>query len=305
MKKVYVTLVLIFSLGFLSACGDYVEIPPAHVGKLSTASGLSEGIIQPGQEWLSSFCWVCDKLIILEAGDFPIEEPLEVFMPSGNDRLNLKVDIRGVITIGTDPTNLNRVFSKIPAVPVSDRVSSIPMTKIYNTYGRQVLRSIARDVIREHSINEVLSNSALISNKVEKAVRDELKSTPMSLNRLGLADIQPPPVVVAAEETRKKREVDILKAEADKQIKLKEAEARLAVAVKEQEVDLKEAETTVLVNKKLSEGMNKAIITRKALDILMELAKSDNKVFFMPHEAMSNPVMILGAMNETSSAGNQ
>ena len=39
----------------LSGCGTAVEVPPAHVGKLSTESGLQEGIIHPSKFRLEGF----------------------------------------------------------------------------------------------------------------------------------------------------------------------------------------------------------------------------------------------------------
>ncbi|TSC68681.1 MAG: Band 7 protein, partial [Parcubacteria group bacterium Gr01-1014_70] len=66
---------------FLTACGHSVEVPPAHVGKLSTPSGLQEGIIPPSKLRLDTWCITCDSLILVEASDHPIKESMEIFMP--------------------------------------------------------------------------------------------------------------------------------------------------------------------------------------------------------------------------------
>jgi hypothetical protein len=75
---------------------------------------------------------------------------------------------------------------------------------------------------------------------------------------------------------------------------LKEAESRLEVAKKQQEIDLLEAETQVLVEKKLAESVSKAFVTQRALKVMEVMAKSNNKVFVIPNEALQNPSMMMG-----------
>lgn len=48
MKNIKNLLIAIFSL-FVVGCGPIVEVPPAHIGKLTTSSGLQEGIISPSK----------------------------------------------------------------------------------------------------------------------------------------------------------------------------------------------------------------------------------------------------------------
>ena len=70
----------------------------------------------------------------------------------------------------------------------------------------------------------------------------------------------------------------------------------MEVAIKQQAIDLKEAETQVLVNKKLAEGVNTAFVTQRWLKIWGELAKNpEGKVIIMPAEAMQNPALMMSA----------
>ena len=147
---------------------------------------------------------------------------------------------------------------------------------------------------------QVMENREEISAELSKKVRARLKSTPITTIRFGLADVQPPKVIVDAQEAAKKREIEIQKAQADKIIKLTEAEAALEVAIKQQDVDLKEAETQVLVNKKLAEGVTQAWVTQRSLKVLEKL-QNGNHVILMPTEAYSNPAMMVGIMNKAMS----
>lgn len=297
MQKFLTLAVCVGLLLFICACGHPVEVPPAHVGKLSTPSGLQEGIIPPSKIKLDTWCVTCDSLILVEASDHPIKESMEIFMPK--DKLNLLVEVRGTVSITAEEENVEKVFARVSAEATDDeRVRLIQIETVYVVYGEPVIREAVRSVVINYEIAQVMQNRDAISQELTGIVREKLKASPLTVPQFGLADIQPPKVIVAAQEAAKEREIAIDRAEADKQVKLKEAEANLAVAFKQQEVDLKEAETQVLVDKKLAEGVSPAFIAQRSLKVLEILAASENKVFFLPTEAMQNPAIIMGSVNE-------
>jgi hypothetical protein len=283
---------------FIISCGPRVEVPPAHVGKLSSSNGLQEAIILPSKFRLQ-FIWpggVGDSLILAEASDYPASETLKIFIPS--DQLNLEVDARGTFSISNDKENVNKIFARITPKKVEERIFYIDISTVYNTYAQPVIRECVRSIITKYTIEHIMANRESVGLELANTVKDRLKNTPITPLYFGLADIQPPEVVVVAQESAKKREIAIKEAENEKQVSLKKAEAALEVAFKQQQVDLKEAETQVLVNLKLSEGVNDAFVTQRALKVLASLAENPNTVFFLPMEAMKNPSMMMGAFNK-------
>jgi len=79
-------IVFLLLVGLLTACGDKVEVPPAHVGKILTKNGYAPETIPPSKFRLPA-CWAyCDKLVLLQAADQGFKESMEVFMPK--DSLN-------------------------------------------------------------------------------------------------------------------------------------------------------------------------------------------------------------------------
>lgn len=299
MKKTIGLFFTIIASLALAGCGDIVEVPPAHVGKLTTDSGLQKGLIQPSKFRLEGLCITCDSLILAEASDYGIKEQMQVYMPQ--DQLNLQVDVRGVFSISADENNIQKVFARItPDQQVDKRVSKISMAKVYQTYASQVVRETVRSVMTKYTIAQVMENREAVSTEMAKEVRAQLVGLPVTAIRLGLADVQPPDVIVKAREAAKEREIAIQRAEADKQVALKEAEAALEVAIKQQQVDLKEAETQVLVNKKLAEGVNTAFVTQRWLKVMERLAENpDAKVMILPYEAISNPSLMMGVNGES------
>lgn len=299
MKKIIPFLILIIAIPIVMASfGTSVEIPPAHVGKLSTKNGLQQGVIPPSAIRLSNLCFICDKLILAEASDYPMSESLLIYMPK--DQLNLKVDLRGIVTISSGEDNINQIFDRVTAKPThSKRVKIIPLSSVYAIYAQPIIREVVRSALTQYSIAQVMENRSQVSQELTKIIREKLAITPISIKQLGLADVQPPEVIVKAREAAKEREIAIQRAEADKQVKLKEAEAALEVAKKQQQVDLKEAETQVLVNKKLAEGVNQAFVTQRWLKVMEQFSRNmEGKVIILPFEAIKNPALMMGVNNQ-------
>jgi regulator of protease activity HflC (stomatin/prohibitin superfamily) len=294
MKKM-IPLLLISAVAFMvSGCGTRVEVPPAHVGKIKTANGIEKDLQTPSSFRLPFSLMVKNQLIIVETSHFAAEEPMKIFMPK--DKLLMTFDVRGTFSIS--PQDSGSIFDNITANNIDGTIMRIASDKVYAIYGKQVIRTKARAVVTKYGIYEVLDNMDAISLEIADACKEALKDTPLKIQRLGLADITPPEVIVKAQESAKEREVAIQEAEAQKMVDLKKAEAAKEVALKQQEVDLIEAETQVLVEKKLSESVSEAFVTQRALKALDKLVASDNTKFFLPFDAMTNPAIMIGAMNK-------
>lgn len=289
MKIKHILFALISTM-ILVSCGKRVEVPPAHIGLVKTETGIEDEIRQPSSFRLPFSLTVKNQLITIETSNFQVREEISMFMPK--DQLKFDVDIRGICSI--DQSMGKKIADKIPASQGEDDILRISSTPVYSTYAQQVIRSQARSVLAKYTITEVLTNLDQVSDEIYEKVSNETKGSPIRLVRLDISKAQPPKVIMDAQELRKKREVAIDQAEAEKAIALKEAESRFAVEQKNQAIDLLEAETQVLVEKKLSESVNSAFVTQRALKILEKMAESPNKVFVLPSEALQNPSIMLG-----------
>ena len=300
--KMLLSATAIAAMTALSGCGETVEIPSGYVGKLSTADGLSEGIIQPSKLRLSTFCLTCDSVILAQATDETYKEQMKIFIPQ--DQLNLSVDVRTIVSISSDQANVEKVFARSqPQKTENSRVSVIPQEGIYVKYAQPVIREAVRTLFARHNIEYIMNNREKIKAEVRKILLTKFASSPLTLIDFTLADIQPPEVIVAKQEQKKQREIEVERAEADKLVRLAEAQGNLEVAKKQQEIDLLEAETQAKVEKVLADAVSEAFVTQRALRILDTMAASPNKVFFMPQEAFVNPEMLLGAMFQTDIDG--
>lgn len=281
----------------LSACvGEVVEVPTAHRGIISTASGLKDEILPPSKLRLSSFCRVCDNIIIAEVSDYGVQEQLQLYMPK--DRLNITVEVRGTFATSDSAPDLKMIFGRVSPQPVNPRVSKVSANAVYNTYAQQIIRDKVRSTVAKYDIATLMDNREQIGAELREEVRKALEGRPVKVLNFGLADIQPPKIIIDAEENRKAREIAIKQAEAEKEIRLRQAQADLEVARLNQAVELKEAETQVLVEQKLKEGFSEAYVAQRGLKILDKLAGSQNKVVFLPTEALSNPSIMIGGIKD-------
>jgi len=177
MKRISTLIVITVLATFLAGCGVSVEVPPAHVGKLSTESGLQEDVIRPSKFRLEWFCYNCDSLILAEASDYGVKESMLIYMPK--DQLNLSVEVRGVFSISSDKQNVEQIFARVSAdqLPEQSRVRIIPMTKVYSIYAQPVIREAIRSLLTKYTIAEVMENRDAISTELAQEVRERLAAT--------------------------------------------------------------------------------------------------------------------------------
>jgi F0F1-type ATP synthase epsilon subunit len=244
------------------------------------------------------------RLILAEVSDTAKEEHMKVFMPQ--DNLNLEFDLRMILAIPAEEQRIENIFSRLtPEETGKAAVLRIDFDKVYDTYGKNPVREVARAVVAKYSIAQVLQSREAVSAEIQAAVTKALKDSPLVVLNAGLADVQPPQVIVAAQEAAKEREIAITKAEAQRAVEMTEADTKLQVAKKQQEIDLVEAETQARVNEVLAKGVTPAFVTQRMIRVMEQMASSPNKVFFIPEAALQNPAMMMGVMHHALNPADQ
>ncbi len=283
--------VILLAAMILAGCGARVEVPPAHVGKILTKNGYAPETISPSKFRLPPCLAYCDKLVVLQASDVGLAETMTVFMPE--DKLNLKVEIRGTYSIPSTAQHVDAIFDRVVSVKTDDGDTNyISADIVYQTYGQQAVRGIVRSEITKYTIADVLSQREVIGQNIHAAIAEKLggTNTPIMVSRFELADVQPPKVIVDAQESAKRREIDIQKAEADAQVQLVEAERALEVAKMERLVARENAEAIAEQNKIAARSVTPELLAYRRLEtaerIYTSLAASEN-VLIVPADAAS------------------
>lgn len=115
-------------------------------------------------------------------------------------------------------------------------------------------------------------------------------SSPITISRFELADVQPPDIIVSAQLEAKKREVAIQTANANAAVALVEAEKDLEIAKKRRLVERESALSIADQNKIASETVTAELLAYRRLEvaerIYTEHAKSNN-VIIVPADSRS------------------
>jgi regulator of protease activity HflC (stomatin/prohibitin superfamily) len=281
--------VLIASAIALAACGEKVEIPPAHVGKVLGKNGYHPETIPPSKFRLP-WCWAyCDKLVVAQIADVGVEEDFQLFMPK--DQLNMRFDIRGTFAIRNEDDSINQLYDRVLSHSneefegVETWHNIILFDDVYEVYGKQVLRDVIRSTIAEYSINTVASNRDAVNAEIIAAVKKGLQHTPIKVIRLGLADVQFPDVITLAKENAADRRIKIDQAEADKQIRLVKLQADLEAARAERNIRKEKAQAILEENQIIAKSVTPDYLEYRKLEVLEYMAKNENTVF-VPMEAL-------------------
>jgi regulator of protease activity HflC (stomatin/prohibitin superfamily) len=238
MKKIMKIVTPLLLVTTLSGCfwGEKVEVPPASVGMVLGKNGYQGDIIPPSRFRLP-YCFLnCDKLVVIEAGDVGMKEEMTVLMPQ--DNLDLGVDVRFTLALSEDRNQILSVFDRVVPTRLESGNFGTTLDQIYVTYGRAVVRNVVRSTLSEYSIAEIAANQSAVSEALRQSVSAGLERTPLEIKQFGLANIRFPDVITQAREAAQSRKIDVERAEADAQVKIREAQARLEVTRAEREADL-------------------------------------------------------------------
>lgn len=286
MKKLLMTIsALALSAVFLTGCGEKVQVPPAHVGKILTKNGYAPESKPPSKFRLPPCMAYCDKLVVAEVSDTGFRETMKLFMPK--DKLNLDVEVRGTMSVPKDEKSVNALFDRLVAqeTPNGDMYHSIITAKqVYKTYGKQALRGIIRSELVKYNIADILKNRESISQNIHNAIVEKMKSTsiPLRISRFELSDIQPPSVIVKAQEAAKEREIAVQQANADAKVKMVQAERDLEIAKKNRLVEREKAMAIAEQNKIAAKSVTPELLMYRRLEVtenvMNALSKSDNVI---------------------------
>lgn len=245
-------------------CGEKVEIPPGHVGKIMTKDGYREGLIPTSKLRLDK-CWAyCDRLVIMDNTDKSYVEPMTIFIPA--DKLNISVDLRA--TLSVDPVKADPLFNKLPQVTQGDQLSLISGETIYNTYGKQVLQAEVRSYLTQYTISEIASNNEKINSDIQILLQRVMGAkTPFKVNYAGLTNIKYPQIITDAQENSAKRREMIAQEEAQLSVSKVSLDRQLQEAKMQRAIEKEKAETEAQAQRVLAEAVDPRSLRIKELEI--------------------------------------
>jgi predicted small lipoprotein YifL len=259
MKSIFKISVIAASVALLAACGQRVEVPPAHVGKIMTKDGYQENTI-PTSKFRLPFCiWYCDKLVLMDASDKAKQESLTIFIPE--DKLNLDVVMQ--VTLSIDPRKAESLFSTIPPTESDGDVGLIPWDFIYSTYAKQIVLTETREYLSKYSIAEIAGSLEKVNGDLREALSKRIQErTPFTVRYAGITSIKYPAIITEAQENAAERRERIQQEEAQLQISKVTLERELQETRLRRQIELEKAQIEAK-----SQEIQRAVVDEKVLKL--------------------------------------
>ena len=253
----------------VSACGQKVEIPPAHVGKIMTKDGYQETLIPTSKIRLDK-CWAyCDRLVMLDIADKAYKEELNIFIPE--DQLNLGVTVKATLSI--NPKKTNELFNSVSPKEINGDVSIIEAERIYQTYASQIIQKEVREMLSKYSISQIASSNEKINSDLSVRLNDVLsKNTPYNVRFVGLTGLQYPKIITDAQEAAAERREAIQKEEAQTKVSEAQLERQLKEARLSRAIEKEKAETEADAQRVLATSVDGRVMQLRELEIKKILA---------------------------------
>ncbi len=257
-----VMIAAVFSL--LAACGQRVEVPPAHVGKIMTKDGYQENLI-PTSKFRLDQCWgYCDRLVVMDIADKAYSENLSIFIPE--DQLNLGVTVQATLSI--NPKKTEELFKSISPKEETDQLSVIENQKIYQTYASQIIQKEVREYLSKFSISQIASSNEKINAELSTRLSEIIGArTPFSVRFVGITGLKYPEIITKAQEAAAERREAIQQEEAQAKVTEVKLTAQLQEARLQRNIEKEKAETEALAQRVLAESVDPRVIKLRQLEI--------------------------------------
>lgn len=272
-KKAMKVVGAVLMVSVLTACGERVEVPPAHVGKIMGKDGYQENLI-PTSKFRLDKCWgYCDRLVTLDIADKAYKESLNIFIPA--DQLNLGVTVQATLSI--NPKKTEELFKAISPKELTDQLSIIENQRIYQTYASQIIQKEVREYLSQHSISQIASSNEKINSELSIKLQEVIADrTPFNVRFVGITGLQYPEIITKAQEAAAERREAIQQEEAQAKVTEVKMEAQLKEARLQRAIEKEKAETEALAQRTLADSVDSRVLQLRALEIEMIKAQKWN-----------------------------
>jgi len=272
-------------LAMLAGC--YEQIPPTTNGKILTPNGYKIETIPPSRTWVG---WR-EELVLLDKSVKMYKEPMTILM---RDKLELSFDVKARVRIGGSDDIINAMFDDITPRVLPNSISSghkiVPISDVYTTYGRMLVRNVSRSVVSKYSIDDVNTNYENINNEIRLLLMEAFKTIPLTLDDVALGGLAYPDVVTRAVEQAKERQMGIEKEKSQVEIELTKKRGAEQLANADYRIRMIQAKTIRDENKMVSEGVTDKYLAYRRLEVQEKMAEAmrsnGNSTVFMPYEAL-------------------
>ena len=258
------TVLAVAAAALLTACGQRVEVPPAHVGKVMTKDGYQENLIPTSKLRLPPCLMNCDRMVLLDIADKAYKEELNIFIPG--DQLNLGVTVQATLSI--NPKKTEELFNAISPKELESYLSVIENGRIYQTYASQIIQKEVREYLSQFTISQIASSNEKINSELSVKLQGVISErTPFNVRFVGITGLAYPKIITEAQEKAAERREQIQSEEAQAKVTEVKLEAQLKEARLQRAIEKEKAETEALAQRVLAESVDSRVLELRKLEI--------------------------------------
>lgn len=262
--KLKYTVLAVAAASLLTACGQRVEVPPAHVGKVMTKDGYQENLIPTSKLRLPPCLVNCDRMVLLDIADKAYKEELNIFIPG--DQLNLGVTVQATLSI--NPKKTEELFNAISPKELESYLSVIENGRIYQTYASQIIQKEVREYLSQFTISQIASSNEKINSELSVKLQGVISDrTPFNVRFVGITGLAYPKIITEAQEKAAERREQIQSEEAQAKVTEVKLEAQLKEARLQRAIEKEKAETEALAQRVLAESVDSRVLELRKLEI--------------------------------------
>jgi len=276
-KKVSFLMICVLAVAFM---GCTERVPPGYVGMVQTPEGLTGKSLPPGNH----SCYFRDRLVLIEMVELATTENMNVLC---KDDLNFKFDVklRTRLKAKDDKGIMTVLQAQGSRIEWGASVGKLKFDVLYNTYVKDVARSISRGVVSKYETIQIRDNREEVEKTILNKLTTALQGTPVELVMLATSNFDYPDVITKAVEARRKREIEIGEEKAKQAMELLKADNRLKLAEKMKVVRAIEAEKDAVYMKILGKALTPEYLQLRDIEarvLLYEKIQQGDKVIVAP-----------------------
>lgn len=282
MKKLSITITLVFILAILSACGSVV--PPGTTVILLEPSGETT-IKQEG----SYRAWGRTRLYFVDTKLKSYPKNLNILCA---DDINMSVGVKWVGSFLVTESTIDTIKKKVPAVEVKTGDITgyqLSLDKFFKTTMEDILSNIARGVVSPYKTDSIREKREDIRADIKNKFLERMKELkyPIETADVLVTNLDYPKSVTEKRQRIKSAELQDLENAAIAKASVAKAKRNAELALEQGKAQLVTARADAAANKVRASSLTPEILAVKQLETLVRLAEGpNNTVVVIPFDAI-------------------
>jgi hypothetical protein len=216
-------------------------------------------------------------MILIDESDTATNEQMSILC---KDDLNFKLDLEMRSSIKFSNVEVLRQIIKKQGSKMKwgDGVGYLSYVTIYNTYVKQVARSITRSVVSKYATVSIRDAREEIQETIKTKILEATKNLPVKIDMVVTNNFDYPDIITQAVERKKEQELQIEAERARLEMELNRMDNKLRLANKQEQLLTKQAENDAIRMKILNNIITPEFIALRNAENQQLLIESLDKV---------------------------